>query len=155
MSANLQKLKEEMEPFYKSVGSVSCPYFKEEVSFNSKGWKHLRFKTQRESRAHQDQYIRMKNLRFAPIILKKSSTLQEVRIQKQLVEVKTRNRKEKVRKSVTYYGFMAILQDGDLQRRFKIIVKQIEGGEKHFWSIIPFWKNNKELKLHSGNPEED
>ncbi|MCX6738966.1 MAG: hypothetical protein NT098_02835 [Candidatus Parcubacteria bacterium] len=40
----------------------------------------------------------------------------------------------------------------------KIIVKQIDGGEKHFWSIIPFWgmnQNTKERILHDGTPEED
>jgi len=47
------------------------------------------------------------------------------------------------------------LNDSGLDKRFKIIVRQIEGGERHFWSIIPFWKNNKELKLHSGNLGED
>ena len=97
----------------------------------------------------------MKNLRFASIILNKAYMLQEKRNQKQFIVVKTKSRNGKVLKSVTYYGFIAILNDSGLDKRFKIIVRQIEGGERHFWSIIPFWKNNKELKLHSGNLGED
>lgn len=61
---------------------------------------------------------------------------------------------------VEYYGFVAIVNDA----RLKIIVKQIKGGEKYFWSLIPFWKRghkysgetleNKKI-LHVGNLEED
>jgi hypothetical protein len=42
--------------------------------------------------------------------------------------------------------------------KFNIIVKQIEGGDKHFWSVIPFWGVDKATSkriLHSGNPESD
>jgi len=42
--------------------------------------------------------------------------------------------------------------------RVKIIVKQIDSGEKFFWSIIPFWGMNDETKsriFHEGEPEED
>ena len=42
----------------------------------------------------------------------------------------------------------------------KIIVKEIEGGESFFWSIIPFWKSRKDefsnkIKriLHEGDLE--
>jgi hypothetical protein len=39
-----------------------------------------------------------------------------------------------------------------------MIVKQIEDGQKFFWSIIPFWGMNTETMiriLHNGFPEED
>ena len=42
--------------------------------------------------------------------------------------------------------------------RVKIIVKQVEDGEKFFWSLIPSWGNHKltgERILHDGNPEHD
>jgi hypothetical protein len=50
---------------------------------------------------------------------------------------------------------VAIVKDGSYEKRLKIIVRQIEGGSRHFWSIIPYWKSNKEIKLHSGNMETD
>ena len=40
----------------------------------------------------------------------------------------------------------------------KVIVKQIEGGDKIFWSIIPFWGMDEQTKsrlLYEGLPEED
>jgi len=31
--------------------------------------------------------------------------------------------------------------------RVKVIVKEIEGGKKFFWSLIPFWKTRKIEKM--------
>jgi len=152
---NLEKIKQQAEKFYKSVKSVECPYFKESIAFNAKGLRHIKFKRDREARKRQDQFVRLKEIRHAPAILKKSHTLQEIRREQGFVEVKTNKRKERVLKPITYYGFVAIVKDGRYEKRFKVIVKQIEGGQKHFWSIIPFWKSNREIKLHSGNPETD
>ena len=42
--------------------------------------------------------------------------------------------------------------------RVKIVVKCVDGGEKYFLSIIPFWgidKNSGERLMHSGNLEND
>lgn len=151
MSRNLESLAREAEVQYKNIGSVACPYFKGEVVFNRNGWSHLKFKSEYEARPHSDQFIRMKNIRFAAVILRKSSTLQEIRMKKVMVKVKTRNRRGEIFKRATYYGFLAIIQDGEHRKRFKVIVREIEGGQKHFWSIIPSWKNTKELKLYSGD----
>lgn len=59
---------------------------------------------------------------------------------------------------VRYYGFVAITDN--LRTKVKIIIKEIEGGKKFFWSIIPFWKakkdeiNNQYKKiLHNGDLE--
>jgi hypothetical protein len=42
--------------------------------------------------------------------------------------------------------------------RVKIILKQIDGGDIFFWSIIPFWGMNKDTMtriLYEGLPEQD
>jgi len=57
-------------------------------------------------------------------------------------------------KIVTYYEFVAVVE----KIRVKVIVKQIEGGNMFFWSIIPYWgvdKNTKKRKLYSGYPKDD
>lgn len=67
---------------------------------------------------------------------------------------KTNSRWEKVLRDVSFYEFMAVL--GNV--RVKVIVKEVSGGEKHFWSVIPFWGINKEISkrvLHSGDLEND
>ena len=57
-------------------------------------------------------------------------------------------------KDVTYYEFIAIMDNV----RVKIIIKEVLGGEKYFWSIVPFWGIDKATSrriLHSGDPESD
>lgn len=57
-------------------------------------------------------------------------------------------------KDVTFYEFIAVLNNV----RVKVIVKEVLGGEKHFWSIIPYWgldKVNYKRILHTGDPEQD
>jgi hypothetical protein len=152
---NFERVRLIAETKYKSIGEVRCPYFDDKVSFNSKGLEHLKFKSKRKVRERADAYMRLKNLKLAPEILKRSHTLQEKHSRKIFVEVKTNSRHEFILKECHYYGFIAIIKDGNLQKRLKVIVKKVEGGEKHFWSIIPYWKSNREIRLHSGNPEED
>ena len=43
------KLKLKSEEFYKSIGEVHCPYFKEKIIFNAKGLEHLKFKSKIQS----------------------------------------------------------------------------------------------------------
>jgi len=69
-------------------------------------------------------------------------------------EQKTNSRWEHVAKDVIFYEFIAVLDSV----RLKVIVKEVVGGEKHFWSVIPFWvvdKQNSRRVLHGGDPEND
>ena len=57
-------------------------------------------------------------------------------------------------KEVILYEFIAVLENV----RVKVIIKEIEGGEKHFWSIIPYWDidtiNSRRI-LHGKDTEND
>ena len=67
--------------------------------------------------------------------------------------MKINSRWEKVMKTVNYYEFIAILKE----IRVRIIIKQVSGGEKYFWSIVPYWKmdNNQRKIMNYGDPKED
>lgn len=153
-----ENIRSSAEEFYGSVGEVECPYFNDVVAFNAKGIKHIKFKREKVARSHADQFMRFKYIRLAPRVIEKSKTLQEFKEGKSFEESKSHNGRTKVLQDVRYFGFIAILKD-DLGRltRLKVVVKQVGGGRPYFWSIIPFWKNNKELnrQMHSGNLEED
>ncbi|MDR3548070.1 MAG: hypothetical protein P4M11_07390 [Candidatus Pacebacteria bacterium] len=155
LDKNFDRVKQDAEAYYSSVSEVYCPYFNEAVAFNAKGLKHIKFKKDGVARSRSDQFMRLKHLRFAQRILEKSKTLQEYKESKVFEEVKSDQRKGKILQDAHFYGFTAIIADGDKMKRLKIVVKQVGGGKKYFWSIIPFWTRNKELMLHSGNPEED
>jgi len=148
------KTRNEAEKFYETIDLVYCPYFQEKIAFNIKGLKHLKFKSDRQARPYRDQYSRLKLLHLAPEVIGKSHTIKGIWKIKRLETQKTNSRWEHVLKDVVYYEFIAVLENV----RVKVIVKAVIGGEKHFWSVIPFWGINKEAHkriLHSGNPESD
>jgi hypothetical protein len=158
LNKSYEKIRLQAESFYTTIGEVECPYFNDTVAFNSKGIKHIKFKKDTVARSHSDQFIRLKNINLAPRIINKSKTLQEYKETKCFEEKKAGGKREMVLQEVKYFAFIAILKDdlGRLQR-LKIVVKQVANGKPYFWSIIPFWKSNRELsrQMHSGNPEID
>src|SRR3989344_4620274 len=153
-NADFEAVREKAEAFYATMDTVHCPYFQSKVAFNAKGIRHLKFKSDEVARSREDQYSRLKLVHLAPEVLKLSRTIQGIWHTKHFEMQKTNNRWEKVLKEVAFYEFMAVLDNV----RVKVIVKEVSGGEKHFWSVIPFWGINKEMSrriLHSGDLEND
>jgi len=145
-------LKEKAQQTYKEFPTVHCPYFDEPVLFNKYGLEHLKFKKPRKARSKKDQFMRLKLLHLAPIIIRNSKTLQGIKESKSFERVRVHNRTDIIMKDVTYYEFIAIEQG----KRVKIIVKQVEDGPKYFWSIIPYWDIAADGRLmFNGKPAED
>lgn len=150
----LNEIREKGERFYKDIKEVYCPYLKEKVSFNAQGLAHLKFKQREKAPLEQDQYMRFKLIHLAPEVLQYSHTVQGILETKRFERVRMNSRTDTVLRPVVYYEFIAVVK----RNRIKIIVKQIDGGEKFFWSIIPFWGMNADTMsriLHDGIPEED
>jgi len=147
------RIRDSAEAFYKTIGSVQCPYFNEKVNFNTDGLEHLKFKAWNRARKRSDQFMRLKLIKLAPEVLRSSRTLQGIWETKSPVRRKRHGVWESVYTNVTYYEFVAVLE----QKRVKVIVKQFLGGEKFFWTMIPYWRMNQFNKrvLHDGNPEVD
>lgn len=151
---DFKKVSEKVEEFYTSIGEIRCPYFGEKIAFNTAGFKHLKFKSDQVARSRYEQYARLKLLIFAPQVLTLSRTIQGISHTKHFERIRMHSRTDTILKPVSHYEFIAVLENV----RVKIIVKQIDGGQKFFWSIIPFWKidiTNSRRILHSGNPEHD
>ena len=114
----------------------------------------MKFKSERKARVRNDQYPRLKLLNFAPEILKQSHTVQGIWKTKKFEEQKINSRWEHIMKEVIFYEFIAVLENV----RIKVIIKEVLGTEKYFWSIIPFWgidKIDSARILHSGNLGDD
>jgi hypothetical protein len=149
-----QDLKAKSEDFYKSITEIYCPYFREKISFNARGLEHLKFTRIGKARLEKDQFMRFKLIYLAPEILKLSHTVQGILETKRFERIRVKNRTDTLLKSVNYFEFIAVIK----RNRVKVIVKQIENGQKFFWSIIPFWGMNTDTMnriLYSGVPEED
>jgi len=142
------------EELYKTFGSVYCPYFKARIYFNTKGLEHLRFTGRNKARLPADQFMRLKLIKLAPLILGASGTLQGIWETKGFEPVRIHSRTESVLLTVNYYEFTAVIK----RNRAKIIVKQVDMGEMYFWSLIPFWDMNIETMeriLHDGDLENE
>ncbi|MEI7719761.1 MAG: hypothetical protein WCI89_00955 [bacterium] len=153
-SEQFKDAKEKGEALYKTIGDIYCPYFKEKISFNAQGLEHLKFIRREKTRLEKDQYMRFKLIHLAPEVLQLSYTVQGVLETKKFERIRMQGRTDTILKSVSYFEFIAVLK----RNRVRVIVKQIENGQKFFWSIIPFWGMNIETMsriLHSGTPEED
>lgn len=152
--ADFEAVREKAEALYGTIGTVRCPYFNEDIAFNAKGIRHLKFKADEQARPQADQYPRLKLLRLAPEVLRLSRTVQGLWCTQHFEPQKSHSRWERVLKHVTFYEFMAVLENV----RVKVIVKEVAGGEKHFWSIIPFWGQDATTHrriVHTGNPAQD
>ena len=151
---DFEEVKNKAEQDYALIGDIYCPYFQEKISFNSKGFKHLKFKGDQQARPAKDQYARLKLLHLAPEVLKKSHTVQGIWKIKRFEQQKTSGNWKHTLKDVVYYEFIAVIDSV----RIKVVVKEVIGGEKHLWSVIPFWKIDKENGrriLCGGNPDDD
>ena len=135
-----QRVKQEAEDYYKTVNAVFCPYLKSKINFNAKGLDHIKMKSWNKSRLVSAQSLRLKFLILVQEVLKNSGTLQEFHETKNFERIKDTGRWQSIMKPVVYYGFVAILNNV----KIKIIVKRVEGGQPYFWSVIPFWKTQRD-----------
>ncbi|PIR68494.1 hypothetical protein COU49_00425 [Candidatus Nomurabacteria bacterium CG10_big_fil_rev_8_21_14_0_10_35_16] len=152
------EIKREAEDFYHKINSVHSPYFNEKIHFNIKGWDHLIFKSWNRTRSIADQFSRLRHVKLTPKIIEQSRTLQGLWKTQKFERVKKKSSGwETVLKVVTYYEFIAVMESHGSKVRVKVIVKQVDGGEKFFLSIIPFWGIDKkgERVMYSGDPEND
>jgi hypothetical protein len=151
---NFEEIATKCEAMYKTLSTIRCPYLEGDVYFNAQGLEHIKFKRHGNARSRHDQYMRFRLLHLVPDVLRLSRTVQGIWETKHFERIRIHSRTDTILVPVVYYEFIAVLN----RVRLKVVVKQIDGGQKFFWSIIPFWGVNKATrrrKLHGGNPEED
>ncbi len=135
------RAKQHAEAAYKKIEKVFCPYFGCYVKFNTKGLDHIKFKDWERSRKRSDQYMRLKFVPLAPKILVMAHTLQGIHTEETYVRKKNYGSWDEVLNRVCFYEFIYVHKE---KIRLKIIVRKDGGGEHYFYSIIPFWKMDKE-----------
>lgn len=154
--SNYDKNRQDADNYYKRIGKVSCPAFKELVYFTSEGFNHLIYQGDRSERAKETQILKFDMLGNAKKLLEISTTFQEYEEAKKEVDVMRFKKRERASKIVKYWGLIAIMGTW----KIKVVVRQVGDGQKHFWSVIPNWTTNKyrDTKLISkmkGSPQED
>ncbi|MFH1292029.1 MAG: hypothetical protein ABIH87_02435 [bacterium] len=154
-----ENVKNEAKQYYNSLDSVYCPYLKKEIQFNKKGFEHILSKSWNRGRSTIEQYTRLRLLPKVVDIIKISHTLQEYDERNMMVKQKINSRWEKRPKLIKYYVFILIIISAGI--RFKIVVKEIDGGLPFFWSIYPSWRQEidgnggKKKIFYTGDLEDD
>jgi hypothetical protein len=119
----MEKHREEIAKFkdlYKRIGSVACPYFGgEKVYFTRNGFNHL-LRKGKQARISSEQVERLRLIQYCKKILGSEGSLVEYR--------------SSVRPSTIaqFWGFTARLD----KLHVKLVVRQIDTGRKHFFSIF-------------------
>jgi hypothetical protein len=126
----------EFKAFYKSIGKLYCPYFKDFIHFTDTGFNHLQFKNKHTLRSLKDRDMRMKHLPLAIKLIGQSHTLQNKAYRNRFEERHVNARREIALLSVIYYEFIAVIEE----KRLKVVVKQVENREKTFLSIVPLFQ---------------
>jgi len=130
-----KELRNKASEFYDSIDKVDCPALKQKVVFGSDGFHHLRYNASRSERSKPVQRNKLSYLEEAVSILKKTTTLQEFRDFNEPAGLRDASGFRRMC-VVSYYGFWAVISR---RIRLKVIVKQIDGGQFSFWSIMPYW----------------
>ncbi len=128
---------------YAAFGSVHCPYFKEMVRFNSKGFNHIKFMKLGKIRNLKDQYFRLRFLEIAPIVIKTTSTLQGISIFERLIKKKNKGMWINSTEKIIYYEFIYVHEE---ESRFKVVVRKDGEGDRYFYSIIPYFQNKNRTR---------
>jgi hypothetical protein len=112
---------------YKKIGNIYCPDLQDKVTFSSVGFKHLIWKGN-AARLKTDQQRRFKLIPVAAEILKKPGTL--VANEDRTFQ-KTKN-KGIISKTAHFWAF----EGKHEEKTVRVIVRQFEGGQKHFFSVF-------------------
>lgn len=130
---NIYNLKKIQKAFYKSIVSVFCPLLNEVVYFTSDGFIHLLYESNRMPRNISEQFMKLKCLPHAPIVIQKSKIIVDTRT----FEIKVKGKK----KTLIQYALAYEVSKGVIIR---VVVGRLGAGKLRFISVMPH--NNKSKK---------
>lgn len=116
--------------FYKKIGHVWCPALGDHIAFNSIGFRHL-IRKNGFPRKQSEQRRRFALLPFAEEILKNPSAV--ILNAKQNAKHSVDNHGKKQAKNVG--AAFWVFSDNRNGESIKIVVRQLDRGQKHFFSI--------------------
>jgi hypothetical protein len=117
---------EERKMHYNSLTSVYCSPLKACVHFNSDGFYHMIFKTNRRKRKISAQFARLALIPLIKPVIKNAKKIQETRIEK--------GKKMRGEKIETFHALVEVV--GKCNVRVKVVIRKVENGGFFFHSIM-------------------
>jgi hypothetical protein len=150
-SEELSQLKSKVKFDYFAVKSVYCPALNSRIVFNADGFHHLCYDNNRSERSILVQKNKLNSFKNVVGVLEKTTTMQEYRADLCPIGKKDRHGLS-LTKVVEWFGFWAIVNLSK-KVRIKIVVRRIgqANGQYHFWSVMPFWQQNKDFRNIGSN----
>ena len=109
---------ERYRKMYKTWTPVYCPALDTEVVFNSKGFKHLRFRVDGTPRNPKESIYKLRFLPLVRSVIYKAKSVGEYRKGK-----------------IEYWGISAKVGKKGNQT-IKVILRRVGAGKVHFWSVM-------------------
>lgn len=149
---DLHDIIRDAKALYLSQESIHCPYFEGPVTLNADGFYHLTHKPNRLPRNVNEQKLKLRLLKKALRVIRKAGTLQEYRMGMEKFGKAAKDGFTKM-KNVEYWAFHDIVGE---KKRFliRVIVRRVGDGKRHFWSVMPHGKINKQKLYQEGIHEE-
>jgi hypothetical protein len=128
---NYEKAKREARAAYRNTGAAWSPAFQCHIAFNVAGFHHILWK-QNERRSKREQIRRFALLCRAKPIIEQTKNVATHR-QTTVLHIARRRGKKKTR--VLKADFWSLVQKSrDIT--VTVVIRQLEGGQKHFFSIF-------------------
>jgi len=121
---------ENPKEFYSKIGRVWCPALDDSVVFNSMGFRHL-LRKRGKRRPGSEQQRRLALLSHAQDIIADSGVI--VTHEKRVAVQSTHRYGEKIEKTTSADFWVLTASRND--ETIKIVIRQFEEGNKHFFSI--------------------
>ena len=119
-------LKDEIYKIYKQVKIIKNHTIKQKVVFNRYGWIHLSYDSRGHRRSSKDRRLRLNLFKYAHEVVRNSINI----IKETEGTVKSKRGQERF---VKYYEIASICNYG--KSHVTVIIRKIEKGNSHFWSI--------------------
>ncbi len=116
-SSPFEILKEERRKDYNTWKPIYCAAIGEQVFFNAKGFKHLRFRTDGTPRNPKESIYKLSLLPLVRSVIYKAVEIDEYRKGK-----------------IEYWGIVARVGKGS--HKVKVILRRVGAGNIHFWSVM-------------------
>jgi hypothetical protein len=131
----MSDLVNKMRTYYQSIKQVYCPILESDVSFNSNGFHHLRYKADGTSRTKKEIEYKLRLLPLAIPVIKNAIGIAETR---QIIFTTGRGACAK-KKQATAYALVAIVGAKN-PIAVRVIIVKVGNGKPFFYSIM---KDNK------------
>ncbi|MEJ0053918.1 MAG: hypothetical protein WDN10_04330 [bacterium] len=132
------QLKAQTRALYESTKKVFCPYFNQDVGFNSDGFHHFQYNTAGSERSKKAQIRRYRTFPLAPYVLKKAGTVQQHRRYFGPIG-RPKGDGFRIAKVIEDWCFVALIASRPgVNIELKVVVRKIGNGALNFYSVMPF-----------------